>query len=194
MEPLSRLQPFLRDDEQLLWHGAPDPRVLFTSRDLYMIPFSILWCGFAFFLEARVVTSGGPVLSELWGVPFVCVGLYMVFGRFIYKRYRNSRTEYGITTRRAMIADPRTFRDLPLHDAQVTIRRSGSGGHASVEFGGSVPSGFFGSSRRSKYAFYANTGMELLARSAYMPFAFYDVASPEAMLQALDQARLQAST
>jgi len=38
---------------------------------------------------------------------------------------------------------------------------------------------------------YANTGLDPLARSANQPFAFYDVADPEAMLAALDQARTQ---
>jgi len=45
--------------------------------------------------------------------------------------------------------------------------------------------------RRASASYYANTGMELFARNVGLPFAFYDVADPDAMLRALDQARSQ---
>lgn len=38
-------------------------------------------------------------------------------------------------------------------------------------------------------SFYANTGLELLARHTAMPIAFYDVEDVDAMLSAMDQAR-----
>lgn len=179
-----RLMPYLRDDEQLLWSGCPDPRALFTSADIFMVPFSILWCGFAIFWEAGVVRSGWG-FGEVWGVPFVAVGLYFVVGRFFYKHYRNRRTVYGITTRRAMIAGPRSFSDMPLPGQQVDVRWAGNARRASVVIGGIPPRGW---GRRQSPAMYANTGLELFGRGG-MPFAFYDVNAPEAMLQALEQAR-----
>lgn len=36
---------------------------------------------------------------------------------------------------------------------------------------------------------HANTGLEPFARNVGLPFTFYDVAEPDPMLQALDQAR-----
>lgn len=138
MDPLGQLQPYLRDDEQLLWYGTPDPRVWFTSADVFMVPFSILWCAFAIFWESGVTSSGAPVVFKLWGIPFVAAGLYIVFGRFLYKRYRKSRTAYAVTTRRAMIASPRTFADMPLRDQAVTIQRAHDSRHASVVIGSAV--------------------------------------------------------
>lgn len=114
----------------------------------------------------------------------------MVCGRFFYKRYRKSRTAYAVTTRRALIASPGAFADMPLRDQAVTIRRARDSRHASVVIGGTVMQGS-GMSRRASASYYANTGMELFARNAGLPFAFYDVADPDAMLQALDQARSQ---
>ena len=190
MDPLGQLQPYLRDDEQLLWYGAPDPRVWFTSADVFMVPFSILWCAFVIFWESGVVRNGGPAFFKLWGIPFVAVGLYFVFGRFLYKRYRKSRTAYAITTRRAMIASPGSFADMPLRDQAVTIRSARDSRHASVVIGNTVMPGR-GMSRRASASYYANTGMEFFARNAGLPFAFYDVADPHAMLHALDQARSQ---
>jgi hypothetical protein len=40
---------------------------------------------------------------RLWGIPFVLVGLFLVFGRFIYDARRREHTFYGLTDRRAII-------------------------------------------------------------------------------------------
>ena len=193
MDPMGQLQQYLRADERLLWHGTPDAGVLFTPEDAFLIPFSILWCGFAIFWESSVIGGNAPFFFRLWGIPFVVIGLYFVVGRFFYKSYRKRRTMYAITTRRAMMVESRTFADLPLADQPVAIRRSRDARHASVTF----PDAFLpGPSTRRRYGGRGyvpgpNTGMDLMFRNAPRPFAFYDVASPDAMLGALEQARSQ---
>jgi hypothetical protein len=116
---MGQVRQYLRDDEQLLWYGAPDASVWFTAEDVILIPFSILWCGFAIFWESSVIGGDAPFLFRLWGIPFVVLGLYFVAGRFFYKSYRKRHTVYAITTRRAMILGPRSFADLPLRDRSV---------------------------------------------------------------------------
>jgi len=191
MDPLVELQTHLRADEQLLWHGVPDQRVWLAPADTFLIPFSIMWCAFAVFWESTVVADRGPVFAEVWGVPFVAAGAYFVVGRFAYKRYHKGRTAYGITSRRALIAEPRCFSDISLHHQQVTVKRARDGRHASIFFGpGTGPVRGF-ASRNSMTWHYANTGLEPLARGGGLPFAFYDVADPDGMLAALDQARTQ---
>jgi hypothetical protein len=187
-DPYVRLQPYLRPGERLLWSGRPDPGVWFTPADAFLIPFSILWGGFAIFWEAGV--SGGPVFGVVWGIPFVAVGVYMIVGRFFYKRHRKKRTCYGITDRRAIVAvSPGLLSDSPLWNQPVTVRRSGDGRHATVIIGGGPAQRRTGSLFSASASFYANTGMELLARHMALPVAFYDVADPDAMLTAIDQAR-----
>jgi hypothetical protein len=39
----------------------------------------------------------------LWGVPFVVIGQYMIWGRFLYDAWLKPRTYYGITNRRVLI-------------------------------------------------------------------------------------------
>lgn len=129
------------------------------------------------------MSGGASVIFDLWGIPFVGVGLYMVFGRFFYKRYRKSRTVYGITTQRAMILGPRSFTFMPLGNQSVTIKRARDFSHASIIVGDAMPERR--RNRRKTPTFYANTGMELLSRRGDLPFAFYDVADPDAMLAAL---------
>lgn len=190
MDPFTKWQAHLRGGEQLLWHGVPDPRVWFAPPDAYWIPVSIVWCACVASWESSAVASRAPVVAGVWGVPFIAIGVYLLVGRFFYKRYRKGRTAYGVTSQRAVIAGPRSFSDMSLQDQPVTVRRTRDGRHASVVIGttgGPGPNPF----RNLMTRHYANTGLDPLAIGGSLPFAFYDVADPDAMLAALDQARAQ---
>lgn len=191
VDPFPDLQAHLRAGEQLLWHGGPDQRAWFTPADAFLIPFSVFWSGFAVFWEVNAARRG-PIVLAAWGVPFVAIGLYFVAGRFVYKRYRNRRTAYGITSQRALISGPGTFSDLPWRGRPVTVRRSRDGRHATVVFDTAAAYASRRSGRpRQASLHYGNTGMELLSRSSDLLVAFYDVADPEIMLAVLEQARAQ---
>ena len=194
------LRGHLRPGEELVWSGMPDRAALIGRGDGYLIPFSVVWLSFACFWEFGATQSGSGGFFELWGIPFIALGLYMVAGRFVYKRISHGRTAYGVTRDRALIVTPTTFRDLPLSGVPITVQRSHGGRRASVIMGtpDAVPgrAGVLGTRRyRSAraYAMYANTGMEPLMRSAIWPFAFYDVDNPDAMLAAIDRARTVSS-
>jgi hypothetical protein len=192
-----QVQAYLRPGEELLWCGRPDPAVIFGPGDLSVVPFSILWLAFAIFWESGVIRSGAGPLPEIWGIPFIAIGAYALFGRFIYKRISKKRTVYAITRSRAIIVAGTVVSDMPLGGVPTTVRYSRVGNHASVTFGDlsgrpDREPNVLGRRPRSR-AFYANaygnTGMELLTRRSYLPFAFYDVAEPAAMLAALSQAQ-----
>lgn len=104
--------------EKLLWSGQPKQGVRLQAGDIFMIPFSLMWGGFAIFWEANVLGFGGlarhqtthpvnnggvPLFMALWGIPFVAVGLYMIFGRFFYDASLRNKTWYGITDRRLIV-------------------------------------------------------------------------------------------
>lgn len=92
--------PMLGPGEYVLWKGTPGKGHLLLPTDLFMIPFSILWCGFAFFWEFGVISSGAPFFFALFGLPFIGVGLYITVGRFIWKAYMRRKTAYVITNRK----------------------------------------------------------------------------------------------
>lgn len=197
----AQLESWLRPDEQLLWCGRPDPSVVFTTADGFVIPFTIVWLAFAVFWE-HGVSQGGDVFARVWGIPFIVIGVYMVAGRFIYKRIRKKRTAYGLTRDRAIVAVGGTVSDVPIAATPLTIRRSRDRRHVSVSFGapGNLSAGdgrrrptlrraYAGSVYYAGSSYYANTGLELMARGIALPVAFYDVSQPDELLAAIDQAR-----
>jgi len=89
--------------ERLSWSGRPRRGLRLTASDAYLIPFSLLWCGFVVFWERSAIRMNAPVFFDLWGVPFVAMGVYMVVGRFIADAVRRGKIFYGLTDRRAII-------------------------------------------------------------------------------------------
>ena len=95
--------PHLVAGEKVLWVGRPDTGKVFAAEDRVLIPFSLLWGGFAIFWEATVIAMGAPVFFVLFGLPFVAVGLYLIFGRFVQRRLVKLRTWYAVTDRRVLV-------------------------------------------------------------------------------------------
>ena len=91
--------------ERLVWQGRPD-RKLFVLRksDIFLIPFSLMWGGFAIFWEISVLSTPDPLPFALFGLPFVAIGLYIMFGRFLVDAYVRHNTDYALTNKRAIIA------------------------------------------------------------------------------------------
>ncbi|MGE5835079.1 MAG: hypothetical protein ACM4AI_11410 [Acidobacteriota bacterium] len=147
----------LARNEKVLWSGQPRGGIRFRAADTLMIPFSLMWGGFAIFWEITVVKMGAPAFFALWGVPFVLVGLYLIAGRFFVDAWQRSRTYYALTNDRAIIVSGlrgRKVKSLPLRtmsDITLTERANGSGsfalGRAPGPYGLRGGSGWAGISR-----------------------------------------------
>ena len=125
-------------------------------------------------------TEGTNRWFVLWGVPFVAIGLYMIFGRFVVKKRRKLVTAYGLTDERALIAvGERSLSDSPVTHTPVSIERSRDGRHVTVKFG----------SQGRANNVWSNTGMDALPWWNPNEVAFFDVAEPDALLAALDRVR-----
>ncbi|HEY8696591.1 MAG TPA: hypothetical protein VIM02_03150 [Rhizomicrobium sp.] len=98
--------------ERVLWTGFPQRGLMFRPQDIFVVPFSIAWCGFAVFWEVSVASTKAPPFFLLWGGGFVAVGLYFVFGRFAVDAISRARTIYAVTNRRVLILSGLTTRKL----------------------------------------------------------------------------------
>ena len=125
--------------ERVLWSGRPVQGIVFRASDVFNIPFSLMWGGFAFFWEWSVVSSPkAPAFFAAWGIPFVLVGLYLIVGRFFVDAQQRARTYYAVTNERVLIVSGvfrRVVKSLSLRtltDVSLSEKPNGDG---SVTFG-----------------------------------------------------------
>lgn len=188
MDPFAQaeLQPELQPDEQLLWAGRPSPHHLFTGMDIFLVPFSLLWGGFAIFWETLALTAiaragGAAIFFPLFGLPFVAMGLYLIFGRFLVKRHVQQHTVYAVTDRRVIMvttAFRKTVRSLSIKRLPGLEISTGSGRGGTVTFG--QWHGFAG--------MYANTGLDWMAWGmGQRPLAFYNIDDARSVYELVDR-------
>ncbi len=163
------LQSELVKGEQILWIGRPDPTRLFSPGDAFLVPFSLVWGGFAIFWETSVFSSKAPFPMVLFGIPFVGMGLYFIFGRFIVKKLRREKTIYVVTDQRVM-----SISDFRGHNVQAAFINAlptlncstGRDGSGTIHFS-SVPIGM---------GAYADSGLEFFSNGAASGFiGFYAI-------------------
>jgi hypothetical protein len=134
-EAALKLQPEMLSGESLLWAGRPNPDIIFSAGDWVYIPFSFLWVAFTTFWEAGALgywgnsAKNGPSLfMALWGIPFILIGQYMLWGRYVYDGWLKRRTYYGVTSRRILIVQEGWNRKATANyiDVLPTIDKEGS--------------------------------------------------------------------
>lgn len=142
-ESLSAVQPELTSGESVLWASRPDSHVIFHKEDLFLIPFSFLWGGFAIFWELGVMgywgtgSRSGWIFGMIWGIPFVLVGQYMIWGRFFYAAWKKRRTHYAVTNRRVIVVQngwSRTVASSYIGSLPTLIKESRSNGGGTLRF------------------------------------------------------------
>jgi hypothetical protein len=164
--------------ERIIWTGQPEKRIIFSGEDILLVPFSLLWGGFAIWWEFAVLRAYDGSISSLsfilFGIPFVIMGLYFIFGRFIYKKYQKRHTYYAITDKRAIILTKKRFGKFikteylnKIPSINKSIRSNGIG---TITFGNSS---FIGS-------MYGNSRMDFFSRySGQNVIIFCDIKDAE---------------
>jgi hypothetical protein len=127
-------------NEQLLWVGRPPRGLILQATDVFLIPFSLLWGGFAIVWETMALADG-PWYFGLFGVPFVLVGLYMIVGRFWIDSWQRAGTYYGVTSERVLIVSMwlgRRIKSLAIDSLTDVSFSERSNGRGTITFG-SIP-------------------------------------------------------
>jgi hypothetical protein len=108
-EAAAAIQPELGAGEVVVWAGRPSLQRIFHKQDVFLIPFSLIWGIFAIVWEAEVAGfwgehsgSGAPLAFVLWGIPFVLIGQYLIWGRFLNAAWKKKRTFYAVTNQRVL--------------------------------------------------------------------------------------------
>ena len=145
-QPPEQVAQALERGERLLCVGVPRQGLMPRAADWFLIPFSLLWGGFAIFWESSVLSiPNAPLVMKLWGIPFVLIGLYLIVGRFFVDAKMREKTIYALTGERILIfsgifrreSKSLTLRNIP--EVSVVKVRDASG---TISFG-SAPFGAF---------------------------------------------------
>lgn len=157
----------LAPGETLLWSGMPAQGVKFHPIDLLLVPFSLMWGGFAVSWEKSAIEGRAPLLFLLWGIPFVAVAVYITVGRFFADAWRRSRTFYGVTNQRAIIIGglwKRTVTSIELKTLENSSFSERANGSGTIRLGpGSPFSGIFAGSSWPGGAKYVAPSFERIA-------------------------------
>ncbi len=138
IDPSAPLRAQLGPGEHLLWAGQPQRGIRFRAGDLFMVPFTLLWGGFAIVWEWSVIQSRAPLLFRLWGIPFVLVGLHLIVGRFFWDAYQRRHTHYGVTNEHVLIVTTglrSRVRSVNLRTLGELTLSGGADGRGSLAFG-----------------------------------------------------------
>lgn len=141
--------------EQLLWSGRPARGVRLRPRDWGLIPFTVLWCGFAIAWTAGTYAMGAPLWFSAFGLLFVAVGLYITVGRFFHDAWLRGRLHYAVTDRRVLLyrgGSGGTLRSLEVDRLpELTIESVRADGSGTLRF--EAPHYTVGTASRSRHGF-----------------------------------------
>jgi hypothetical protein len=147
------IESLLAQNEVLLWSGRPRQEIAFRTSDLVLVPLSLLWGGLGMAWGAQQLFMALLLLRDDPGLAlavagsgacFAGVGLMAIAGRFWVDAYRRTRTFYGLTDRRIIIASEalgRSVKSVPLGRLERVWITDWRKGRATLRLGGATPLG-----------------------------------------------------
>lgn len=128
------LKEYTNQGEQLIWTGRPVQGLRLRKADLFLIPFSLLWGGFAIGWEIGVIVMGADWFFALFGIPFVLIGLYLIIGRFFHDAWYRSKVYYGMTEEELFIKRPKRVENIPFTSIKNLDVKEEKNGRGSLSF------------------------------------------------------------
>lgn len=115
------------------------PGIIFRPIDILLMPFSLLWGGFALFWNINVWSTDAPLLFKIFGLPFLAAGLYVTVGRFWFDAKAMKSVRYFVTDRRVLIAkrEGSSIESLDLKRLPTLKLNERSDGSGTIKFGNS---------------------------------------------------------
>ena len=145
----NEIRGFLHDSEQVLWIGKPS-RSAKAPTSPFTVLFALFWLGFAIFWTVSATTVGGPF--GLFGIPFLCIGVYFVYSVTAGQKKRYNNTIYAVTDKRAVIvyhgARGSTCNDYYFNNLKGVSLSHVSGSIGTICFEQEYDGYYYGGSRR----------------------------------------------
>jgi hypothetical protein len=73
----------------------------------------------------------------IWGIPFVIIGQYLIWGRFVYTAWKKRRTHYAVTGRRVIAVQDgwrRQMASVYIDSLPTLVKECGSSGPGTLRF------------------------------------------------------------
>ncbi len=172
-------------EETIIWQGQSEPKKMIAYGDAMYIPFSLMWLGFVIIWEYSTVAYHYPWVFHFFGVPMVVIGLYMAFGRFVFKRYKKKHSNYILTNKRAIEAYDVAwlgYKEKSLKDVGRMVRFVEKDGYGCLIFDDINPA----------YMMKLNDGMERFRRKTKNVIGFYDIPEAEALYKEVQRLKDEA--
>ncbi len=96
---MSKLDKFLDSGERVVWSGKPQ-RTPFVLPALGVIPFGFVFLAFIIFFFWSAASAGAPDFFLFSTIPFILVGVGIIFVPVVWQLLRYRNTEYLITNKR----------------------------------------------------------------------------------------------
>jgi hypothetical protein len=129
----------LLSGEKIVWSGRPRQGLMLTRRDGLLIPVSLFWGGFAILWEWSVIHAPrAPAFLALFGIAFVLIGLFLMFGRFFLDAWVRADVFYALTESRILILRSRPwprFQAISLDRLPEATLEEGPRGRGTIRFG-----------------------------------------------------------
>lgn len=95
------IEQYLEAGEHIIWTGQPKQGLIFSAFDIWMVIFGIVWTsGVISWIYAALDAA---IWFAMFGLPFLLVGLYLMFGKFFFDARTRATAIYAITNRRVII-------------------------------------------------------------------------------------------
>lgn len=88
--------------EEIIWQGAPVPGLHLRIRNVALAAFGAVFAGFAVFWMVMAASIGGGFWA--FGLIHFSVGVGLIIGSLFWRRFKQRRTFYSLSDRRAFIA------------------------------------------------------------------------------------------
>ncbi len=104
-----QIKPYLDVSEDILWCDKPVKKFVFTANDIFTTLFGVVWLAFSLFwvISAFYATGRSDAtmlkIFPFFGMPFVLVGLYLLFFRHIFSAIKRKNMIYALTNKRALV-------------------------------------------------------------------------------------------